>query len=195
MKDLVYHFVFEGLADWEAALALAEVNKSDRYTTVAVGLTSEPVVTAAGLRVQPDDSLDAIDDERAAAFVVPGGDVWEQEDGGRAVVETVRRLHAAGVVVALICGGTLVAARAGLLEDRSHTSNMPGYIEQFVPEYDGSSSYESEELAVTEDRVITASGVGSVEFARELLRALQVYDDDELEAWFGLFKHGVVPDP
>lgn len=195
MKDIVYHLVFDGLSDWEAALALAEVNKSERYTTAAaVGLTPEPIVTAAGLHVQPDGSLDAIDDERAAALVVPGGEFWEQEEGGEAVVEATRRLHATDVLVAAICGGTLVAARAGLLENRHHTSNMLGYIEQFVPEYDGSSSYASEELAVTEDRLVTASGVGSVEFARELLRALQVYDEDELEAWFGLFKHGVVPD-
>lgn len=194
MKDIVYHLVFDGLSDWEAALALAEVNKSERYTTAAVGLTPEPIVTAAGLRVQPDGSLDAIDDERAAAFVVPGGGFWEQQEGGGAVAEATRRLHLAGVLVAAICGGTLVVAWAGLLENRRHTSNMPGYIEQFVPDYNGSSSYVSEELAVTEGRLVTASGVGSVEFARELLRALQVYDEDELEAWFGLFKHGVVPD-
>lgn len=61
MKDIVYHLVFDGLADWEAALALAEVNQSERYSTVAVGLTLEPVVTAAGLRIQPDVSLGAID--------------------------------------------------------------------------------------------------------------------------------------
>jgi putative intracellular protease/amidase len=193
-ENSAYYLVFDGLADWEAALALAEINKSERYTTTAVGLTSEPVVTAAGLRIQPDGSLDTLDDERAAAFVVPGGDFWEQEDGDKAVVEEMRRLHAAGVLVAAICGGTLVAARAGLLENRRHTSNMPGYIEQFVPGYNGNSSYVSEEMAVMEDRLITASGVGGVEFARELLRALQVYDEDELESWFGLFKHGIVPD-
>ena len=194
MKDIVYHVVFDGISDWEAALALAEVNKSERYKTSAVGLTAEPVITAAGLRVQPDGSLDALDVERAAAFVVPGGELWERKDGGEAAVETVRRLHVAGVLVAAICGGTLVAARAGLLENRRHTSNMPGYIDQFVPEYDGGSYFVSGELAVTEERLTTASGVGSVEFAHKLLRALQVYDEDELEAWFGLFKHGVLPD-
>jgi len=194
MKDIVYHLVFDGLSDWEAALALAELNKSERYTTAAVGLTPEPVVTTAGLRVQPDVTLDAIDKERAAAFVVPGGELWEQEDGIEAVVEAARRIHASGVVVAAICGGTLVAARAGLLDKHLHTSNMAGYIEQFVPEYSGDSSYTSEALAVTEERLITASGIGSVEFARELLRALRVYGEGELEAWFGLFKHGVVPD-
>lgn len=195
MKDIVYHFVFDGLSDWEAALALAEVNKSERYTTMAVGLTPDPIVTAAGMRIQPDGSLDAIDDERAAAFVVPGGDLWEREDGGGdTVVDAVRRLHTGGVLVAAICGATLAVARAGLLDNRRHTSNMPGYIEQFVPEYDGNGRYASEELAVTEDRLVTASGVGSVEFARELLRALHVYDEDELDVWFQLFKHGVVPD-
>lgn len=129
-----------------------------------------------------------------AAFIVPGGDVWEQGDGIEAVVEMTRRLHGAGVLVAVICGATLVAARAGLLDTRRHTSNMPGYIEPFVPEYSGSNHYVSGALAVTDDRLITASGVGSVEFARELLQALQVYDENHLDAWFGLFKHGVMPD-
>lgn len=43
--------------------------------------------------------------------------------------------------VAAICGATLALARAGLLNDRQHTSNKTGYIEQYVRDYSGQKLY------------------------------------------------------
>lgn len=192
MRDIVYHLVFDGLSDWETALALAEINKNHRYTVRSVGLTPEAVVTAAGLRLLPDLVLADLDGGRAAAMVIPGGSLWEH-GGGEAVDGVVERLVSDGVPVATICGGTLVAARTGLLSERRFTSNMPGYIERFVEDFEAGERYVNGALAVTDRGVVTASAVGSVEFARELLRELGVYDEAGLSEWFALFKHGEVP--
>lgn len=192
MRDTVYYFVFNGLSDWEAALALAEVNKAEHYSVQTVALSSEPVVTAAGCRMIPDVVLGDLDEEQTAAFIVPGGPLWE-EGKGEAVTDTVVRLEKADVLTAFICGGTLVAARAGLLSNRRFTSNMPGYIERFVPGFDPGDRYAKDDLAVTDQGVVTASAIGQVEFAREVLRELGVYDEAGLSEWFALFKHGTVP--
>jgi putative intracellular protease/amidase len=94
--------------------------------------------------------------------------------------------------VAAICAGTLALARAGLLNDRRHTSNMPGYIGEHAPQYSGTALYEAAP-AVTDRGVITASGLSPVDFAREIFRQLRVFSASDDELWFDMFKNGRLP--
>jgi putative intracellular protease/amidase len=192
MRDTVYFLVFDGFADWEAALALCEVRRPGNYEVRTVGFSSAPVESMGGLRVLPDLTLAEMDPLRAALLIVPGGHLWER-DAGLAAIAAVRRLHAAGATVAGICAATLVLARAGLLDTRTHTSNMPDYIERHVDAYAGRRHYDGTVLAAGQDRVITASGIGSVEFAREVIRALALYETGDVAHWFRLFKHAIPP--
>src|ERR1700677_427714 len=60
MKPKAYLFVFDGLADWEPALALCEIRKSGKYDVLAAAHSSETVVTMGGLKVVPDITIDQI---------------------------------------------------------------------------------------------------------------------------------------
>jgi putative intracellular protease/amidase len=123
---------------------------------------------------------------------VPGGDLWESSYPEAEVNKVLNDLVAAGVPIAVICGGTLAAARAGLLNDRRHTSNMPGYIAEHAPDYSGASMYET--IPSVNDRgVITASGLAPVEFAREIFKQLRIFSAADEELWFDMFKHGRIP--
>jgi putative intracellular protease/amidase len=93
---------------------------------------------------------------------------------------------AAGVPVAAICGGTFGLARAGLLDDRKHTSNDPGWLASSG--YKGAEHYVAEEGAVNDRGVITASAMAPLELARLILEKLEVFPPDALEAWFALYK-------
>lgn len=101
-------------------------------------------------------------------------------------------LVAAGVPIAAICAGTLPVAGAGLLNERRHTSNMPGYIAEHAPHYSGESLYETVP-AVNDNGVITASGLAPVEFAREIFKQLRIFTAADEELWFEMFKHGRLP--
>jgi hypothetical protein len=61
-----------------------------------------------------------------------------------------------------------------------------------VPEYKDEHFY-VDELAVTDHKIITASGLGSMEFAREVIRELGIYSEAERQLWFKMFKTGVIP--
>ena len=63
-----------------------------------------------------------------------------------------------------------------------------------MPEYEDGAFYTTE-LAVTDGDLITASGVGSVEFAREITRHLGIYSEEQAGRWFDLYKHGVWSGP
>jgi len=189
----VYVLVFDGLADWEAPLALCEIRNSGKYEVVTVGFTDAPVVTMAGLKLIPDIPLTAVSPDDAAMLILPGGELWEA-GSPEGVGALLGEFQARGVPVAAICGATLEVARAGFTKGRRHTSSDKSYLAALVPDYQDDGHYTTE-LAVTDGTLITASGVGSVEFAREIIRYLGIYTEEQAGRWFDLYKHGVWSGP
>ena len=192
MRDTVYFLVFDGFADWQAALALCEIRRPGDWQVRTVGFSMAPVVSMGGLTVQPDLPLARIDFAAAALLIVPGGHLWLRGEGEPAVA-AIRRLREAGTPVAGIDSGVLALARAGLLDDCRHTGNWPGQIDSQVPGYAGAERYDSGALAVRDDGTITASHLGSVEFAHEVIHALDLYGPSDREHWFRLYKHAIAP--
>jgi putative intracellular protease/amidase len=188
-RKKAYLLVFDGLADWEAALALCEINKKDDIDVLTVSLSKEPVTTMGGIKVVPDAAVEDIDARQACIFIAPGGDMWEQQ-ADENYVTLFERLHAEGVMIGAICGATLGLGRAGLLDEINHTSNSLPYLKEMLPDYKGGEFY-VDRLAVADKNIITASGLGSVEFAREVIKRLELYDEKDTEIWWNLFKHGV----
>ena len=194
MIPAVHVLVFDGFADWEPAFALAELRRSGGLEVVTLGFSGAPVRSMGGLPVTPDRPLEGLDPATVRLLILPGGDLWEDSDSRAEIRPTLQALRDAGVPVAAICGATLAVAHAGLLDDHAHTSNDPGYLEQMVPQYRGARRY-VDALAVRDRGLITASGLGPVEFAREIFEELQVFSDTDRPVWFHLFKHGRFPDP
>jgi putative intracellular protease/amidase len=192
MRDTVYFLVFEGFADWQAALALCEIRRPGDWQVQTVGFSRAQVTSMGGLCVQPELTLDQLDDARAAMLIVPGGHLWQRGEGAPAVA-AMRQLHAAGAVVAGIDSGMLALARAGLLDDCRHTGNWSGQIAAQVPSYAGAEQYDAGVLAVSDGGVISASHLGSVEFAREVIRTLDLYGPTDRDHWYRLFKHAQLP--
>ena len=49
-----------------------------------------------------------------------------------------------------------------------------------------------DELAVTDRNIITASGPGSVKFAREVICQLKLHEEANTQLWFDMFKTSVI---
>jgi len=191
MKNKAYLLVFDGLADWEPAHALCEINKSGKFEVVTAGFSTTPVATMAGLKLTPDIAIDEINPDDASIFILPGGDMWEKKSDEK-LKALLRRLHEATIPIAAICGATLEIARAGLTRGIRHTSNAREYLQAMVPEYKDGGLY-VDELAVADKNIITASGLGCVDFAREVITQLNLYSAADTQIWFEMFKHGVIP--
>jgi putative intracellular protease/amidase len=192
MNPAVHVLVFEGFADWEPAYALAELRRSGGLDVVTLGFTDAPVRSMGGLRVVPDRAIAGLDIAAVRLLLLPGGDMWEGTYPRAGLDSLLAELHAGGVPIAAICGATLALARAGLLNDRAHTSNEEAYLTSMASEYAGGGQY-VDELAVRDRRVITASGLGPTEFAREIFEELGVCTAEERPVWYHLFKHGRFP--
>ena len=185
----VHVAVYDGLADWEVGFATAHINsdawqrRPGRYAVITVGESRAPVTTMGGATITPDVTLDEVGPADSALLILPGADAW-LSGGNGAFVAKARELLDAGVPVAAICGATVGLATAGVLDDRRHTSNAAEALSWTG--YAGAEHY-VDEPAVTDRGLVTASGVRPVEFAREVLALLDVYEPHVLASWYKLY--------
>lgn len=188
-----YLLVVEGFADWEPAHAVAELRRRGQYRVETVGLTADPVRSMGGIQVLPSTTLSAVNTADIAVFILPGGDRWEQTPIEATLEGLLKQLDANGVPIAAICAATVAISRIGLLRGRRHTSNGLDYLRSHVSGYAEAQHYVNAP-AVRDRRLITASGLGDVEFARELFEELNVLSPTERAAWAEMFRSGNLPE-
>lgn len=188
MRDVVLYGT-DTMADWEypyvlAGVALAAEQGAD-YRTRVVSDGGEPVTSMGGMRVLPAGDLSDVDAAQVAVLILPGGNTWET--GHDAALDLARRVLDAGGTVAAICGATLGLARAGLLDERAHTSNAPEFLTSCG--YAGSDRY-VDQRTVADRGVITAPGTMPVDFAAAIFRTIELFPPAIIDAWYGLYTTG-----
>jgi putative intracellular protease/amidase len=191
MSNHTAHFaVYDSLADWEAAHLLAELRTGrftgTRFDVVTVAETADPITTMGGVRVVPDMVLADLDPADSDLLILAGAEMWDA-GGGEAFAAAARRFLDAGVPVAAICGGTAGLARAGLLDDRFHTSAAPEYLA--ATGYAGSDRYVDMPAVVDRD-LVTAGPQSPVQFARATLERLDLMPEPVLAAYEDVFHRG-----
>ena len=188
-EPAVHVLVFDGFADWEPSYALAQIRQTGAAPVVTVGLSQHPVRSMGGLTVVPDVTVEQVAPEHVRLFLLPGGDQWETSGLDPRLIALLEACMANGAPLAAICAATSAVARAGLLHGRAHTSNGLEYLKTQVPDYTFEGDY-VDQLAVRDRGLITASGLGAVEFAREIFAELGVFSEGDLELWYRMFKYG-----
>ena len=182
--------IYDALADWEFGYLLVELRTGrftgTRFDVVAVAESPEPITTMGGVHMTPDALLSDLDPADSDLLVLPGGELWDA-GGGAAFAAAAERFLDAGVPVAAICGATAGLARAGLLDERRHTSAAPEYLA--ATGYAGGEHY-VDARAVVDGDLVTAGPQSPVQFACAALRRLGVASDDVLEAYEGVFHRG-----
>ncbi|MFP4975986.1 type 1 glutamine amidotransferase family protein [Paenibacillus sp. CN-4] len=193
MNNTVYLYVFDTMSDWEIGYLAAELN-SGRYfrqglapaKIVTVGIEKTPVTTMGGLKIIPDIKVDECSIKSVDALILPGGNTWTEAIHAP-ILKIAEMCLNEGIVVGAICGATFGLAQAGLLDSRWHTSNDLAYLKTICHSYMGEEYYKVES-AVTDGKLITASGVAPLEFSVQVLKALDVFSSTTLDAWYRLNK-------
>jgi putative intracellular protease/amidase len=157
------------------------------FDVVTVAESPAPITTMGGLRIAPDALLADIEPADSDLLVLAGAEMWDA-GGGEAFAAAAKRLLDGGVPVAAICGATAGLARAGVLDERAHTSNAAEYLA--ATGYAGADRY-LDERAVVDSDLITAGPQAPVHFARATLGRLSLASERRLEAYEDLFHGGV----
>ncbi|QFQ99145.1 glutamine amidotransferase [Streptomyces phaeolivaceus] len=181
----VHLAVYDTYADWETGHTTAWLARGG-YEIRTVGAGPGTVRTVAGVRIQPDEDLEALRPEDSSLLVLTGADLWDTGDDLAPFARKAREFLDAGVPVAAICGATAGLAREGLLDDREHTGAAPFSLAAIG--YAGGERYMDAD-AVTDGSglLVTAGPTEPVAFAREVFRLLGVYEGEVLDAWYRLF--------
>jgi len=189
----VHLYITDTMADWEPGHAIAHIAKPawqrepGRYVVKTVAASNAPITTMGGITIVPDTTFAVLDPGASAMLILPGADTWTDADLHADALAAARAFLDRGTPVAAICGATFGLAQAGLLDERDHTSNAAVFLQSSG--YAGAERYR-DEPAVTDGPLTTASGVHPVDFAAHIFAALELYEPDVLDAWYGLYTTG-----
>lgn len=189
MKKKIFVFLFDGFSDWEISYLTPEINKSEQFDLVYFSENGDLLASMGGLQIIPTISLNNLDYEEIDLLILPGGTAWEKEEI-TGIKKLLKSLFKNEKPIAAICAATTYLGKLGFLNDLRHTSNDFNYLKEIAPRYCGDENYQKA-LAVTDGNIITANGIAPIEFAREIFKTIGLYNDDDIEKWFQLFKNGI----
>lgn len=191
----IYVYVLDTLADWELGHVISELNSGRFFKKDApcvsvktVSCSKEPIHTMGGLTVVPDCSIDDMIVSKTSILLLPGADTWN-DPKHEGIIKKASEFLSLGATVCAICGATAALANWGLLDNRPHTSNGPGFLEMFCPDYKGQHFY-VDQPSVADHNLITASSAGALLWAKQIIGHLGVFQADTLESWFDYFRTG-----
>ena len=191
----VFLYVIDTLADWEIGFLTAEIN-SGRYLKkniekpkiIKVGKNLKTVKTMGGLEITPDISVKDIQANEGDLLLLGGADTWLTDENND-ILHFVKTNINSKIYIGAICGATIALAQSGLLDDKKHTSNDLGFLKMTCPGYNGEKNY-CNEPAVTDNNVITATGIAPLDFSYAVLKKTGIMEKNTAEAWYQLYKTG-----
>jgi putative intracellular protease/amidase len=162
-------FLQPGWADWEAGAVLALLREHLKVQIEVATPTGDPETSIGGVLAAADYRFDDPVLSDADLFILVGSEAWSEGETP-AISALIRQALADGKPVAGICAGTTALARAGLFAGRKHTSNGKDWLEGVVPGYAGAEHYVDTPKAVTDGKLVSASGLAPVTFAAAVAR-------------------------
>jgi putative intracellular protease/amidase len=181
--------IFEGFADWEPAYAITGLRRWGKLRVISYGYSAKSILSMGGLRIIPDRTVSELTPSEVRLLVLPGGDAWLTQYPEEPLHSCIQNFIAASVPVAGICAATIALARAGAFVDRAHTSNGSSFLSEHAIGYRDPRLYQNL-LCVRDRGVISASGLGAVEFAGEIFAELDILNSADLSLFQRMYRNG-----
>lgn len=195
MKKTILFVVLHQYADWEAAYISSAVAMlgEGQYEIKTVSLSKDYVQSIGGFRIMPDYDITSVPSDYEALILI-GGMTWRNENAYqlKALVEDCRQK---GRLLAGICDASAFLGTVGALNEVIHTSNDLNDLKQWAgAHYSGEQNYTARQ-AVRDKNIVTANGTAPMEFAKEILLALNVADKEKIMDWYNFHKLGFYTAP
>ena len=190
MKTILY-FLLDQWADFEAAYLSTAVTMigGGNFENKIVSLTTNPVKSIGGFSVLPDYDLNNVPQEYDALILI-GGLSWHNEEAYQ-VKSFVEKTIKEGKLLGAICDACRFLGTIGALNFGKHTANDLAELKTSAGScYTNEDKFISRQ-AVRDNNIVTANGTATMEFAKEVLLALQAADEKTISAWYDFHKLGI----
>lgn len=190
MKKTILFVILQQYADWEAAYITSAITMlgQGQYDIKTVSLSKDYVWSIGGFRVLPDYDIASVPEDYDALILI-GGMTWRNENA-RQIKTLVEDCYQKGRILGGICDASAFLGTVGVLNDVMHTSNDLNDLKQWAGSvYKGETKYIAKQ-AVRDKTIITANGTAPMEFAKEILLALDVASEDKVSEWYDFHKLG-----
>lgn len=105
--------------------ATDEISGGGRFRVITAGESTDTIVTRNGLRIMPDHTL--ADCPAAQVLVIPGGFGTRRLETSPAVLSWIRERSRDAEITMSVCTGSIVLARAGLLDGLRATTHHTAF--------------------------------------------------------------------
>lgn len=190
MKKTILFVILQQYADFEAAYITSAITMlgQGQYDIKTVSLSKDVVQSIGGFRVLPDYDIESIPNDYEAVVLI-GGMTWRDENA-KQVKTLVEDCYEKGKILGGICDASAFLGTVGVLNEVAHTSNDLNDLKQWAGSiYTGEKKYIAKQ-AVRDKNIITANGTAPMEFAKEILLALNVASEERIVEWYNFHKLG-----
>ncbi|MDE6575159.1 MAG: DJ-1/PfpI family protein [Muribaculaceae bacterium] len=165
-----------------------QLKANPRFINKIIAPTMEPVTAIGGFRVLPDYSFGDMPEDYAALVLI-GGFGWLTLVADM-VKPIVRKALDKGIPVGAICNGASFLAKCGFLNNVKHTGNGLDQLKMWGGDnYTNPNGYIHQQ-AVSDEKIVTANGSATLEFAKELLMLLENDTPERIEMYYQFNKQG-----
>ncbi len=187
MKKILY-VILEQWADWELAYISSAVNMlgGGKFEDKTVSLTKNAVTSIGGIKCLPDYDIQSVPSEYDALILI-GGMSWHN-DNAMQIKPLIDACIKKDKVLGAICDACRFLGSIGALNHTKHTANDLNELKQYTV-YTNEQDFIHRQ-AVSDNNVITANGTATLEFAREILKALSIASDEQIKGWYDFHKLG-----
>ncbi|MGM8364040.1 DJ-1/PfpI family protein [Virgibacillus sp. W0181] len=191
----IYIYVLDTLADWELGFVTSELNSrrffkedANQLSIKTVSYSKQSISTMGGMTIIPDNLIDDIIVSETSMLLLPGADTWN-DPKHEAIFVKASELLSVGATVCAICGATAALANSGILDNRPHTSNGPGFLEMVSSDYKGQNFY-IDQPSIASSNLITAGSTEALLWTKQIIECLGVFESNTLESWYNYFNTG-----
>ncbi len=157
-----------------------------KFENKTVSLTKNAVTSIGGVKCLPDCDLQSVPSDYDALILI-GGMSWHNENAMQ-IKPLIDDCIKNGKVLGAICDACRFLGSVGALNGAKHTANDLNELKQYSAYTNGQGFIYRQ--AVADNNVITANGTATLEFAREVLKALSVASDEKINGWYDFHKLG-----
>jgi len=183
-------FLFDGFAEFEVNIAsLFLISKEFEIITATVD--GKTVTGEGGFLCQPHVAIEHIEvaDYEVAdyeVFIVPGGHIFNHLENEK-LLSIVNELHKQNKWIACICAGTSLLHAAGVLNKKKFSTSLTPDEKQLAHLHEW--KYKQNKDVTVDGKIITAVGSAYVEFATEIMKRLNLFNEAEAKENLQYFKN------